>query len=162
MKHWETTLTCNGETLGDVRIKRGIFQGDSLSPLPFFVSMLPLTFLLNREKNSVGYQFGSFVDVINHLFFMDDLKVYARNETGLKQLVDVVFAFSSDIGMKFGIEKCASLRIEAGVKKESNGIELPNGEVIAEVEDSGYKYLGVLQECDVKGPSFILTTFSAR
>ena len=150
MKHWETTLSCNGESLGDVSIKRGIFQGDSLSPLLFIVSMLPLTFLLNREKNKVGYQLGTFGDVINHLFFMDDLKLYAKNETGLKQLIDIVFAFSSDIGMKFGIEKCASLKIEAGVKKESNGIELPSGEVIAEVEDSGYKYLGVLQECDVK------------
>ena len=150
MKHWETTLSCNGENLGDVAIKRGIFQGDSLSPLLFIVSMLPLTFLLNREKNNVGYRLGNFGDIINHLFFMDDLKLYARSEVGLKQLVDIVYAFSSDIGMRFGIDKCASLRIEAGVKKASEGIELPNGEVISEVEDVGYKYLGVLQECDVK------------
>ena len=150
MKHWGTSLSCNGKTLGDVNIKRGIFQGDSLSPLLFIVSMLPLSFLLKRELPNVGFQVGSAGEVVNHLFFMDDLKLYAKNERELKQLVDIVYSFSSDIGMKFGIEKCASLRIEAGIRKASNGIELPNGEVISEVDDIGYKYLGVLQECDVK------------
>ena len=150
MKHWGTTLSCNGKTLGDVNIKRGIFQGDSLSPLLFVISMLPLSFLLNRELPKVGFQVGNAGEVINHLFFMDDLKLYAKNERELKQLLDIVYSFSSDIGMKFGIDKCASLRIEAGIKKESNGIELPNGEVISEVDNNGYRYLGVLQECDVK------------
>ena len=35
MKSWQTVLTSNGVNLGEVNIKRGIFQGDSLSPLPF-------------------------------------------------------------------------------------------------------------------------------
>ena len=81
---------------------------------------------------------------------MDDLKLYAKSEKELKQLIDIVYCFSNDIEMKFGIEKCATLRIEAGIKKESDGIELPSGDLIAEVEEKGYKYLGVLQECDVK------------
>jgi len=32
MNHWETELTAGGTSLGRVKIKRGIFQGDSLSP----------------------------------------------------------------------------------------------------------------------------------
>ena len=33
MKPWKLELTASGEKLGEVDIRRGIFQGDSLSPL---------------------------------------------------------------------------------------------------------------------------------
>ena len=32
---WKTIVTLNGQPLGGVNIQRGIFQGDSLSPLLF-------------------------------------------------------------------------------------------------------------------------------
>ena len=53
MKSWRTELTSNGQTLGTVSIKRGIFQGDSLSPLLFVVTMIPLTLIL--RKCEAGY-----------------------------------------------------------------------------------------------------------
>ena len=40
---------------------------------------------------------------INHLFFIDDLKLYAKTENLLDSLTQSVRIFSSDIGMKFGI-----------------------------------------------------------
>ena len=42
MGKWRTELTTGGEVLGTVDIKRGIFQGDSLSPLLFVMVMIPL------------------------------------------------------------------------------------------------------------------------
>ena len=42
-------LTANGEALGEVEIKRGIFRGDSLSPLLFIMALISLTMLLGRE-----------------------------------------------------------------------------------------------------------------
>ena len=47
---WRTVLTSNGEVLGEVGIKHGIFQGDSLYPPLFALSMIPLTTLLKRES----------------------------------------------------------------------------------------------------------------
>ena len=47
----------------------------------------------------------------NHLLFMDDLKMYSRSEKGLDSLVQTVRVFTEDIGMAFGIEKCAMLVI---------------------------------------------------
>ena len=43
MKSWKLELNASGKTLGEVDIKREIFQGDSLSPLLFVFCMVPLT-----------------------------------------------------------------------------------------------------------------------
>ena len=41
MEQWKLSLTSNGEDLRKVDVKRGIFQGDSLSPLLFVLTMVP-------------------------------------------------------------------------------------------------------------------------
>ena len=60
---------------------------------------------------------------------MDDLKLYSRSEKGL-DLVQTVHVFSEDIGMEFGIEKCAMLVMEKRKIVKSVGIELPDSKVI--------------------------------
>jgi len=148
MNNWNTDLSCAGKFLCNVDIKRGIFQGDSLSPLLFVMAMIPLSFLLNKEK--LGYKFKGSSHSINHLLFMDDLKLYGKSERELNELLLTLNEYSKDIGMEFGFDKCAMLVIRKGVKVKSEGIVLPSGDVIKEVERSGYKYLGILQESDVK------------
>ena len=85
MQHWKTTLTAAGTTLAEVNIRRGIFQGDSLSPLLFIIAMIPMTKALRKTKN--GYQLGKQDAVINHLMFMDDIKIYGKNAKSLESLV---------------------------------------------------------------------------
>ena len=152
MSDWKTVLTSSGEELGEVGIRRGIFQGDTLSPLLFVVAMIPLSILLNKEAK--GYKFGGEVGKkgkkINHLLFMDDLKLYGGSREEVEGLVGVVKKFSDDIGMEFGIDKCATLEIRHGKQVACEGIELPGGEVMKEVEESGYKYLGVLEGACIK------------
>ena len=41
-------------------------------------------------------------------------------------MVQTIRIFSQDIGMEFGIEKCAMLVIKKGERKVMNGIQLPN------------------------------------
>ena len=48
--------------------------------------------------------------------YMDDLKLYGKTEEQLEELVEVVRSFSKDIGMEFGMDKCALIVIEKGVK----------------------------------------------
>ena len=43
MKSWNLGLNASGEQLGEVDIRRGIFQSDIISPLLSVLCMLPLT-----------------------------------------------------------------------------------------------------------------------
>ena len=57
------------------------------------------------------------------------MKLYSRREKGLDLPLQSVCVFSEDIGMEFGIEKCAMLVMEKGKNVKSVGIELPDGKV---------------------------------
>ena len=61
-------------------------------------------------------------DTINHLLFMNDLKLYSKSEKALDSLIQTVRIFSEDIGMQFGIDKCAMLVVKRGKTVESDGI----------------------------------------
>ena len=51
-----------------------------------------------------GYEFSESKEKIDHLLFMDTLKLYSRSEKELDSLVQKVRVLSEDIGMEFGIE----------------------------------------------------------
>ena len=148
MTTWKTTLMTSGEILGEVEIKRGIFQGDSLSPLLFVLCMIPLTLLLRKIK--AGYEWERKQFKINHLLFMDDLKLFGKNEDQIDSLVNTVHEYSKDIGMEFGLNKCGLLIMKRGKVISSDGIELADGGVMRDIEESGYKYLGILEFDKIK------------
>ena len=77
---------------------------------------------------------------------MNDLKLYSDNEKGLGSLVQKIHIVSKDIGMEFGIEKCAILVIEKGKIVKSLGIELPDSKVINSLQKGeSYNYFGILE-----------------
>ena len=53
-----------------------------------------------------AYEFSESKEKINHLLFMEDLKLHSQSEKGLDPLVQTVCAFTENIGMEFDIEKC--------------------------------------------------------
>ena len=149
MPQWRVELTSGGERLADVQIKRGIFQGDSLSPILLVLALIPLSMLLNKAKE--GYSLGKDRAKLNHLLFMDDLKLYGKDKNQLDSLVQTVRIFSSDIGMTFGIEKCAMVEMKRGKLIDSDGLDLPEGQKIKSLQDEeAYKYLGVLENDKIK------------
>ena len=93
MDQWKLSLTSNGEDLGDVDVKRGIFQGDSLSLLLFVLSMIPQSLVL--RKVNACYEWGKKEYKLNHLLFRDDLKLFGKNEEQIDSLVSTVHISSS-------------------------------------------------------------------
>ena len=110
----------------------------------FVLALIPLSLILRKAK--AAYEFSESKEKINHLLFMDDLKLYSRSEKGLDSLVQTVHVFSEDIGMEFDIEKCAMLVMEKGKIEKSVGIELPGGKVTKSLQEGEcYKYLRILE-----------------
>ena len=110
--------------------------------------MTPLTHVLRKAKARYTLRGGG--EKINHLLFMDDLKLYGKGESEMKGLVPSVDVFRQDIGMEFGIKKCGVIIMYRGKVKSTDGIELPSGEKIREIEEGGYKYLEILEYDRVK------------
>ena len=102
MEKWKVMLCSGHSELGEFEIKQGMFQGDSLSPLVFVLALIPLSLMLRKAK--AAYEFSESKEKINHLLFMDDLKMYSQSEKGLDSLVQTVRVFSEDVGMEFRIE----------------------------------------------------------
>ena len=67
------------------------------------ICLIPLTLLLRKAKER--YQLGGDPGSLRHLLFMDDLKLYGKDERQLDSLVDTVRVFSTNIGMEFGLKK---------------------------------------------------------
>ena len=109
--------------------------------------MILLTHVLGKAK--ARYTLGR-GEKINHLLFMDNLKLYGKSENEIKGLVSTVQVFSQDIVMEFGIKKGCVIIMNRGKVKSTDGIELPSGEKIREIEEDGYKYLGILEYGKVK------------
>ena len=62
---------------------------------------------------------------------MNVLKVYSSSERGLKDALTVVHIFSLDIGMTYGLEKCAMLHLKRGrTMAISVDVNLANGSII--------------------------------
>ena len=79
---------------------------------------------------------------INHLMFMDDIKLFGRGTKEIDTLVQTVRIVLGDIRMEFGIEKCALVNIQRGKVTRTEGIQLPDGNNIKDIHETGYKYLG--------------------
>ena len=64
---------------------------------------------------------------VNHLLYMDNLKIYACSDKEMESLVNTVRVFSEDISMEFGLEKCAKVSINKGKLVATENLKLPSG-----------------------------------
>ena len=149
IKNWRVELTSGGKSLAETKIQRGIFQGDALSPLLFIIAMMPLNHIL--RKCTAGYKIRRSQEKVNHLMYMDDIELFPNNKKELETLIHTIRIYSQDIGMEFGIEKCALLVMKSGKRHLIDGIELPNQDTIrTPAENETYKYLGILEADTIK------------
>ena len=131
LNHEKWTLTSR-----KINIDNGIFRGDSLSPLLFCIALAPLSTLIN--KSWYGFIINS------HLFYMDDLKTFAKDDEEQQKILTIVKAFRDDIMMEFGLDKCAKATFKKGKLTSAENINLGPDAVMQDLEqDSTYKYLGI-------------------
>ena len=99
MKTWRVKLTAVGRRFAETKIQGGIFQGDA----PWY-NLTTYSENAQRDTNLVDHR-----KKINHLMYMDDIKLFAKNEKELESLIHAVRIYSHDLGMEFGREKLQCL-----------------------------------------------------
>ena len=112
MNKWKTSLYADGKLLKSVPIRRGIFQGNSFSPLLLVIAFLALIHIF--RETGMGYQLEKNGAKINHLFLMDDLKLYGKNNKEISSLMKTVWQCSEGMEMEFGILKCVVVLLQKG------------------------------------------------
>ena len=118
-----------------------------MSPLLFVIFIMLLTQILRNLKSAYTLKNG---EKLNHFSFMNDLKIFAKNKREINGLVSTVKILSSDIEMKFGIKRFGVLVLKREKIVSSEGVEMPDGERIKEVEKNGYRYLSILEYKKIK------------
>ena len=105
ISRWSTDLnipTSDGNVrIGDIIYNKGVLQGDYLSVILFILSLNPLSFLLSKTE---GFKMGLgtvLEKIIIHLFFVDDLKLFASSLDQSKLQLDIVTQFCK--GHRHGI-----------------------------------------------------------
>ena len=121
-----------------------------MSVILFILSVNLSSFLLSRVEG--GFKITD-AKSLNHIFFVDDLKLLARSLKKAMLLLDIITTFSKDISMTFGKTKCAYIYIERGKRKSlGSNIEI-NGLSVRELEDGEqYIYLGQDESVGFDGP----------
>jgi sulfur relay (sulfurtransferase) complex TusBCD TusD component (DsrE family) len=151
MKNWRTEirLQTRESTIKtkEIKINRGIFQGNLLSALWFCIALNLLSNTLNQSK--YGYQIDKQHNnkvTLNHLLYMDDIKLFASNNQQLSSLLQITEMFSADIKMNFGIDKCKTCSIKKGKLTKHEGFQLASEQIIQGMNiNECYKYLGFIQ-----------------
>lgn len=149
MKYWRTSFCVTGSSniTPPIRVRNGIYQGDSLSPELFVLAIAPISYALNKHgpalSTSVGRATGMAVS-LNHQCYIDDIKLYGRSEHDVKGMVRIVEVTAHGIGMSLNRDKCAILSHVPGeavmVRSLSNVVVNPGS------ERESYTYLGITQQ----------------
>ena len=110
----------------------------SLSPLLFCLAINPISELIANSRH--GYSIKSKFGICS--IYMDDLKLFAKNEKDLTPLISTVQLFSSDACIN--LSKSACLIVSRGKITETTGVNIKAFGLVSDVD--GYKYLDIVQD----------------
>ena len=121
------------------KFKRGVFQGDPISPVIFLLVFNPI--LQNLQSNShKGYKVGG-VPIVT-LPYADDFCLISTHKTTHQNLINSIHTQVTSMGMKLKPSKCRSFSLTSG-KPEAIKFKIGDNEV-ASIRDEEQKLLGKL------------------
>ncbi|XP_074298553.1 uncharacterized protein LOC141629451 [Silene latifolia] len=136
------SLVINGETFGHFHGKKGLRQGDPLSPLLFTIAMEYLSRVLNFTTEVLHFRYHSLCGKLklHHLMFADDLLLFSRGDSHSIMLLLRSFAsFSAASGLEMNKNK-SNIYFNGVSKRVKDQIFAKSGCVEGKLP---FKYLGV-------------------
>ncbi|PIO61861.1 hypothetical protein TELCIR_16600 [Teladorsagia circumcincta] len=128
-------------------VKRGVMQGDTLSPLLFCMAISPISSVLRITVSPYRTATGALTPnsgplEINHQFYMDDLKVYTSRWEDIPTAKLAIEKVAGELGLKMNPSKCAVTSLCAP-QQLTSAIGMEDIPVLG--SSSLYKYLGAEQ-----------------
>ena len=116
MRSWTITLhvrtSAGNQEIGPLIIKRGILQGDAFCVKLFTRCLNPIAwYVRGREGYSLSHAKNT---KITHYLFVDALKTYHKRSAKATTLTNRLEGMLGDIGLAWGIRKCAAIHIKGG------------------------------------------------
>ena len=84
--------------------------------------------------------------IINHLFYIDDKKLFGKSRQEIESLIYTTNVFFEDICMDIDTAKCSIVTVSRGQLVDTGNVPLPSGDSIQQLEvGEAYKYLRILE-----------------
>ena len=145
-KHWATVLELRtvGKVLRitPVKYNRGLFQGDSLSPLLFCLAIAPISQVLNRTKDIPSGMMGK--GALCHTCCTWMTLRYMLEADKLREAMEYVK--NNAIGIRFGVRKCGTSHMQnCKVLAGPDNPEHSEESIRSLEKGTTYQYLGLEQ-----------------
>ncbi|CAA7040466.1 unnamed protein product [Microthlaspi erraticum] len=102
------TVGYNGMVHGYFKGKRGLRQGDPLSPYMFVIAMNCLSIMLNNaaEEGKFGYHHKCEASKLTHLYFTDDLLIFVEGSLeSVQNVLQILQEFHLRSGLAVSVQK---------------------------------------------------------
>ncbi|KAF7682680.1 Retrovirus-related Pol polyprotein from type-1 retrotransposable element R2 [Astathelohania contejeani] len=97
---WSSDVKAGSERIVNIKVKKGILQGDILNPHLFVLCIDHLSQRLNERYPKVSIHAEEISHATNHLLFIDDLILLATNSTVNGNMVKETMSFFKAIGLE--------------------------------------------------------------
>lgn len=141
MNNWKIKPKYDKDSnIQEINMKRGIMQGDSLSPLLFILYIDIVSHQLNEKIKSIEITDTNETETvkahINHFFYVDDLKIIVNEAEEAAKAHELIKQTMKAIGLEINVRKCGITLHD--IEAPENMQEIP---VVDNINP--YRYLGI-------------------